>query len=76
MRRIKHLLSMLLVFAMLVTFAVPVSANQLPFTDVPDDYVMFDAIKFVYDNGLMNGATETTFNPGGTLMRAMIVTIL
>lgn len=67
---------MLLVFAMLVTFAVPVSANQLPFTDVPDDYVMFDAIKFVYDNGLMNGATETTFNPGGTLMRAMIVTIL
>lgn len=76
MKRIKCLLSVALVLVMLVSFAVPVSANELPFTDVTEEHEAYDAIKFVYDNGLMYGATETKFNPSGTLMRAMIVTIL
>ena len=76
MKRIIRILSVALVFALLTSFAVPVSANELPFTDVSVSDEAYDAIKFVYDNGLMYGATETTFNPDGTLMRAMIVTIL
>ena len=65
-----------LVIALCMGFPISVSANELPFTDVPTNYVWYDAIEYVYENGLMVGATETTFNPNGTLMRAMIVTIL
>lgn len=76
MRKLMRVISVRLIFLLLVSFPVPVMASGLPFADVPENHEKYDAIKFVYDNGLMYGASETAFNPNGTLMRAMIVTVL
>ena len=48
----------------------------LPFTDVKTDDWFFEAVKYVYDNKLMDGTSTTTFAPLMTTNRAMIVTIL
>ena len=48
---------------------------DLPFTDV-DGHWALDAIRFVYDQGLMTGTKETLFSPNKTLNRAMLATIL
>ena len=48
----------------------------LPFTDVgPGDWFL-ENVKYVYEKGLMNGTSDTTFSPKKTTNRAMIVTIL
>ena len=36
----------------------------------------YDAVQYVYENGMMNGISETAFGPDVTTSRAMIVTIL
>lgn len=48
----------------------------LPFTDVKDTSWYYEAVKYVYENDIMNGLTETTFGPNETLDRAMFATIL
>ncbi len=45
------------------------------FTDVEDHWAK-DAIEFVYYEGLMNGMSDTTFEPETTTSRAMLVTVL
>lgn len=50
-------------------------AEGLPFTDV-DGHWALDAIRFVYDQGLMTGTKETLFSPKKPLNRAMLATIL
>ena len=50
-------------------------AEGLPFTDV-DGHWALDAIRFVYDQGLMTGTKETQFSPKKPLNRAMLATIL
>lgn len=48
----------------------------LPFTDVrPSDW-FHENVVYVYENGLMNGTSDTLFTPYGTVTRGMIVTIL
>ena len=46
------------------------------FTDVLRNSPYASAVRYVYDNGLMNGVSLTRFEPVGSLSRAMIVTIL
>ena len=48
--------------------------NHIPFTDVSGWYE--DAVRYVYRNKLMNGTSDTTFNPDGIVSRAQLVTIL
>ncbi|WP_302496646.1 S-layer homology domain-containing protein [uncultured Flavonifractor sp.] len=48
----------------------------LPFTDVKADDWFYGAVKYVYDNKLMDGTSTTTFAPLMTTNRAMVVTIL
>ena len=48
----------------------------LPFTDVKADDWFLEAVKYAYDNKLMDGTSSTTFAPFMTTNRAMIVTIL
>ena len=48
----------------------------LPFTDVKADDWFYEAVKYVYDNKLMDGTSSTTFAPLMTTNRAMVVTIL
>ena len=54
----------------------PSTGFENPFTDVSENDWFFGDVKFVYQNGLMNGTSETTFSPDGTTSRGMIVTIL
>ena len=58
----------------LSTFLVT-TQTVLPFTDV-DGHWALDAIRFVYDQGLMTGTKETLFSPKKPLNRAMLATIL
>ena len=49
---------------------------DLPFEDVlPTDW-FYEAVMYVYNRGLMNGVSDTLFDPYGILNRAMVVTIL
>ena len=43
----------------------------LPFTDVAEGDWFYDAVAYVYENGIMAGTGETTFEPGMLLDRAM-----
>ena len=50
--------------------------TELPFIDVRGDDWFYDDVAYVYENGLMNGTSETAFSPYISTTRGMIVTIL
>lgn len=56
--------------------AVFTSGAAPVFSDVPAGSWYYDAVAYVSENGLMNGVDAGTFDPNGTLTRAMIWTIL
>lgn len=56
--------------------AVFTSGAALVFSDVPAGSWYYDAAAYVSENGLMNGVDAGTFDPNGTLTRAMVWTIL
>ena len=47
-----------------------------PFLDVPEDSFYYQSVLWAVENGITNGATEDTFNPGGDLLRAQVVVML
>lgn len=47
-----------------------------PFTDVKESDWFYETVKYVNENGIINGMTEDTFAPATQLTRAMLVTIL
>ena len=53
-----------------------IAPEPLPFGDVDDGDWFAGAVRFVYENGMMNGVSETDFAPHATTSRSMIVTIL
>ena len=57
-----------------VTF-VPAGGTAL-FADVPEGHWAEAAIRYVWENGLMNGTSAASFNPGGTLSRQQVWMIL
>lgn len=59
-----------------ITSPEPDKPDELPFTDVPKTAWYYDAVKTAYEAGIMNGVTDTLFEPDGTLTRAMFWTIL
>lgn len=50
--------------------------NGMPFTDVKVGTWYYDAVAFVYENGLMQGTSATRFSPDSSLTRAMLAQIL
>lgn len=48
----------------------------LPFRDVRQDSPAYEAVKFVYEAGLMQGTSETAFSPSDTVSRAQAITVL
>ena len=50
--------------------------NGFPFDDVQETDWSYDDICYVWENGLMNGMSATTFAPKNNTSRAMIVTVL
>ena len=54
--------------------AAPV--NETPFNDVNSSDWFYSAVKYVYENGIMNGIIDTQFAPDMTTTRGMLVTVL
>ena len=50
--------------------------EPLPFTDVAEGAWYYDAVSYVYANGLMDGVSATEFNPDANMTRAMVWAIL
>ncbi len=48
----------------------------MSFADVAADAWYYDAVAYVYENGLMNGTSLTVFSPDVNITRGMVVTIL
>lgn len=77
MKAMKKAISLLLVLAVVLSMIpAAVAAGTLPFTDVNRLDWFYDAVEYVYEEGLMSGTSATTFAPNGTTTRGMIVTIL
>ena len=54
----------------------PVVPGSLPFTDVAEGVWYYDAVGYVYQEKVMNGVSETLFEPETELTRSMMVQIL
>ena len=72
------------IFAALIAVGMIVSSipaafasdGALPFKDVPPDRWYVDAVRFVWERGIMNGTSSDTFGPDKPMTRGQIVTIL
>lgn len=77
MKKIQRILSICLTVCLLVVLCPAViQAAEHPFSDVAPDAWYQEAVQYVYDNGLMSGSNDTSFEPEGQLTRAMFVTVL
>lgn len=52
------------------------SDSKFPFKDVSRSDAFYDAVKYLYENDIMNGTSKTEFSPNAELTRGMVVTIL
>ncbi|WP_454940853.1 S-layer homology domain-containing protein [Evtepia sp.] len=59
-----------------VTIAVTFVPETWPFTDVAESDWFYDAVRYAYENGLMDGVGEGRFAPNNPTTRAQLVTIL
>ena len=48
----------------------------LPFIDVPEGHWAYDAVRYVYEHGLMAGTSSTAFAPEDVTSRGQIITVL
>ena len=55
---------------------VQIDMDRLPFEDVPENSWYREAVSYVYRNEFMNGTSSTTFAPGASMTRGMLVTVL
>ena len=79
MKKPISLLAILVFVCSLLSISACASAqtNASPgFADVPPDAWYAEAVNYVKANNLMNGNTETQFNPEQSLTRAMLATVL
>lgn len=74
----KKFLPLLLAMTMMVVLAVPASAavEDTGFSDVDASAWYAEAVTYCRGHGLMNGTSDTTFEPESSLTRAMLVTVL
>ncbi len=54
----------------------PLSGMPLPFIDVSIGDWFYDAVKYVFENDIMNGVSDTIFAPNDNMTRAMVWTVL
>ncbi|MBR3416711.1 MAG: S-layer homology domain-containing protein, partial [Clostridia bacterium] len=77
MKKLLMLISLCLAAAMILPVcAFAEQSADMPFRDVKADAWYYDNVKYVFENGIMKGTSDTEFSPDGTLTRAMCVTIL
>ena len=58
------------------TWKIEAKSFENPFTDVSADAWYYDSVMQLAESGVVKGATDTTFNPGGICTRAQAVTML
>lgn len=68
--------AVMLLSALGTTAFAGVDTDALPFTDLVSGAWYMDGISYCYDNGIVNGMTETAFAPNATLTRAQFVQML
>ena len=49
---------------------------SMNFADVKENDWFYEAVKYVFDRGLVNGVSDTAFAPNATTTRGMVVTVL
>ena len=78
MKNLKRFLSLALALSMLLALNMTAFAavSDTGFSDVAANAWYADAVRYVRDNGLMNGTSTTAFSPDTTTNLAMVVTIL
>ena len=59
-----------------VTVTVTFEETPLPFTDVTEGDWFYDAVRYAYETGLMDGVGDSLFAPNSDTTRAQLVTIL
>ena len=59
-----------------VTVTVTFAEAPLPFPDVAEGDWFYDAVRYAYENGLMDGVGDNLFAPNSDTTRAQLVTIL
>ena len=59
-----------------VTVTVTFAETPLPFTDVTEGDWFYDAVRYAYETGLMDGVGDSLFAPNSQTTRAQLVTIL
>ena len=74
--KVLRVAAIMLIIAVLLPSVVFTADSSLPFKDVKNGKWYYAPIKYVFDNGIMNGMTKDTFVPEGTTTRAQLVTIL
>lgn len=75
-KQVKRILCTSLVLAIILS-CVPFSFRaSATFSDVPSTSYFGKAVNFLCNNGITNGVNSSTFNPSGSLERAMAVTML
>lgn len=60
------------------TLTIPVTVQSMPFTDIQSGAWYYNAVKYVYENGLMKGTDTagTVFSPKLNTTRSMVAQIL
>jgi S-layer homology domain. len=75
-KRILSLMTALVLAAALCIPAAAADSSTLPFTDVPQTYWAYQSILFSYQNNLVKGKTETTFQPESPMTIGQYLTVL
>lgn len=77
------MISLLLILVMIVPYTVSAGMEpaadretDTPFLDVDGGQWFAQAVRYVFDHGLMNGVGDESFDPDGTVSRGMAVTVL
>ena len=70
------LLILISAFTVATATDVEIEPQSVRFEDVPANHPNFNAVQFVYGEGLMVGVSSRRFGPEQTLDRAMVVTVI
>ena len=76
MKKLITFVSLCLAVVMTLPLVASCAAGDLPFTDVKAGKWYYGNVKYVFENAIMNGVTDTKFDPNGTLTRGMCATII
>ncbi|MDO4517214.1 MAG: S-layer homology domain-containing protein [Bacillota bacterium] len=74
-RILAYLLTLSILLGLLPMGALA-AKSTIPFQDVKTTHWFYDEVKFVYDEGMMNGTGNMMFSPNASTTRGMIWTIL